>query len=394
MSGTVVPIPAVRPGLGWMRRGTFAEKRCLPMVANQNAFASHLLALVASFALGWPLCAALIRCRVLDQPNQRSSHVAPTPRGGGIAILVVITFASLWVGRSHPDRLTWLVPLVSSGVGLVSLLDDVRGLSAKVRFGTHIAGAGLLIWGADLADPVGPAAALAAQLQVPPLLMTGLIGLWMVGYTNSFNFMDGINGIAGVQAGMGALAMASVAGFGIGRWDSAPVLLSLAVSGAALGFLPHNFPKARMFMGDVGSAPLGMLLSFLALWICREHGFRLFIPLAMIHANFVLDTAITFVRRIARGDRWLEPHQEHFYQRLVRAGRSHPFVTGCEAVLLMVSSVASMVAASAGLAGQLGAAGFVLLVWGAFFAYAEWVFRRSGAAGVLMARTLSPQKAG
>lgn len=346
-----------------------------------------LAALAASFALGWPICSALMRYRLLDQPNARSSHVAPTPRGGGIMILLVIAGASLWVGRSHSDRLAWVVPLSALGVGLVSLVDDVRGLSAAVRFGTHIVGAIVLIWGARLLDPRSVAGDWAASLFLPLPLLTAFMILWMVGFTNSFNFMDGINGIAAVQAGVGALAMAGVAAVGAGSWDSPPVLLSVAVSGAALGFLPHNFPRARMFMGDVGSAPLGMVLAFLALWICREHGLRLFIPLAMIHSNFILDTSITLFRRISRGDRWLEPHREHFYQRLIRAGLSHSFVTGCEAVLLVVSSVASVMAARAGMAGQLGAAGFVLVLWGCFFAYAESLFRRSQEPGAAMDRT-------
>ena len=331
--------------------------------------------LFASLLLGWPLCAALQRLRILDQPNQRSSHVAPTPRGGGIAILLVIVGASLWMSRAHEDRLMWIAPLVAIWVGIVSLVDDVRGLSAGVRFGTHIAGASVLIWGLGFTTSVGPMAILAEQLQLPlPLIMLFMV-LWIVGYTNAFNFMDGINGIAGIQAGVGAFAMAAVAGVGLGRWDSAPVLISLAVSGAALGFLPHNFPKARMFMGDVGSAPLGMLLGFLVLWICREHGFQLFIPLAMIHTNFILDTSVTLLRRIALGDRWLDSHREHFYQRLVRAGFSHTAVTSWEGVLLSIASVISVLVARSSTIVQLGALLTVMLIWGVFFSTAEYIYR-------------------
>jgi UDP-N-acetylmuramyl pentapeptide phosphotransferase/UDP-N-acetylglucosamine-1-phosphate transferase len=327
-----------------------------------------------------------VRWRILDHPNERSSHVGPTPRGGGISILLVIAVASLWLGRSHGGHITWMVPLVALGVGLVSLVDDVRGLSARVRFGAHILGAIALLWGAGLLDSRGEAGNLASTLHVSPRLLQGCMVFWIVGYTNSFNFMDGINGIAAVQAGVGALAMAAVAGVGVGNWESAPVLLSVVVSAAAFGFLPHNFPRARMFMGDVGSAPLGMLLAFLALWICREHGFRLFIPLAMIHANFILDTGITLCRRVVRGDRWLEPHREQFYQRLVRAGQSHTLVTGCEGVLLVVGSVAAVMMAGAGWRGQLVAAGFVVAMWGSFFVYAESIFRRSKEPGAASRR--------
>ena len=326
--------------------------------------------------MGWPICFLLIRYRVLDQPNQRSSHVTATPRGGGIAVLASIGVACWWVGRLQADPLTWALPAVSAVVGVISLMDDIRGLSAAIRFGTHLVGAASLIWAGGIAVSNGERAVLSERLGIPMAVVVGLMLLWIVGYTNSFNFMDGINGLAGMQAGVGALAMAVVCGSATGRWDSLPVLVALAVSGSAFGFLPHNFPKARMFMGDVGSAPLGMILAFLALWMAREHGYRLFIPLALIHANFILDTAITLIRRVLRGENWLKPHREHFYQRLIRSGRSHAFVTGCEFLLLLVSALVSVVAARAGWAGQWAAAGFVSLIWVGFFAFAEVGFRR------------------
>jgi UDP-N-acetylmuramyl pentapeptide phosphotransferase/UDP-N-acetylglucosamine-1-phosphate transferase len=302
--------------------------------------------------------------------------VAPTPRGGSIAIILVIAVGSVWIGRSYNDNLMWVAPLVAVWVGLISLVDDVRGLSAGVRFGTHIAAALVLIWGLGFTVSVGPMAILAEQLHLPFPFILLLMVFWIVGYTNAFNFMDGINGIAGIQAGVGAFAMAAVAGVSIGRWDSAPVIVSLVVSGSALGFLPHNFPKARMFMGDVGSAPLGMLLGFLVLWICREHSFQVFIPLAMIHANFILDTSVTLLRRIARGDRWLDSHREHFYQRLVRAGLSHTAVTSWEGFLLIIASIISVSVARSSTTVQLGALVTVILIWGVFFSIAEYMFWR------------------
>ncbi len=333
--------------------------------------------LLASLLLGWPICVVLKCLRILDQPNQRSSHVVPTPRGGGIAILLVIVATSLWMGRAQQDHLMWIAPLVAVWVGTISLVDDVRGLSAGARFATHTAGALVLISGLGFTRSVGPISVLAEQLQLPFSLMILVMMLWIVGYTNAFNFMDGINGIAGTQAGVSAFAMAAVAGVSIGRWDSEPIMVSLAVSGAALGFLPYNFPRARMFMGDVGSAPLGMLLSFLVLWICREHSFKLFIPLAMIHANFILDTSVTLLRRISRGDRWLDSHREHFYQRMVRSGLSHTTVTVWEGFLLVVASIISVLVARSSTTVQLGGLVTVILIWGVFFSIAEYNFRKS-----------------
>ncbi len=335
-----------------------------------------VIPLFASLLLGWPIRAALRRLSILDHPNQRSSHVLPTPRGGGIAILLVLAASSFWMMSTYKDHLIWIAPVVAISVGIVSFVDDVWGLSAGVRFGTHIAGAMILIWGLGFTTSVGPIAKFTEQLQLPFPLILLLMVFWIVGYTNAFNFMDGINGIAGVQAGLGSLAMAAVAVVVVGRSDSAPVLVSLAVSGAALGFLPYNFPNPRMFMGDVGSAPLGMLLGFLVLWICREHGVQLFIPLAMIHSNFILDTSVTLLRRIARGDRWLDSHREHFYQRLVRSGFSHTTVTAWEGILLSIASTISIMVARASTTVQLVSFIYVILMWSVFFIMAEYVFRR------------------
>jgi UDP-GlcNAc:undecaprenyl-phosphate GlcNAc-1-phosphate transferase len=336
------------------------------------------LSLLVSFLLGGPVRAALVRYRILDQPNQRSSHVAPTPRGGGLSILIAITLACIWGEHLNLDQLAWKVSIVAWMVGAVSLVDDLRGLSAVIRIGSHCLGALILGWSAGFFSPLGATAVLAKESGVSLGFIWFLITFWIVGYTNAFNFMDGINGIAGMQAGFGAIAMVAVVGVTTQDWRSSPIVVCLAVSGAAVGFLPHNFPKARMFMGDVGSAPLGMILAFLVLWICREHGFRLLIPLTLIHANFILDTAITLARRVARGERWMDPHREHFYQRLIRSGHSHSFVTGCESVLVLILSLISILVARSGLGVQLVGLVLVILVCLTFFAYAEVTFNRRG----------------
>jgi UDP-N-acetylmuramyl pentapeptide phosphotransferase/UDP-N-acetylglucosamine-1-phosphate transferase len=350
------------------------------MSAFQNPTLVPLVCFGVSVVVGWPLRLALDHFRILDQPNQRSSHTRPTARGGGIGILGAILLGCLFVGGLPNERLLWTVPAVCCAVALISLIDDVRGLSAGIRFGTHIVGALMLLWAAGFLENAGPGLQRlhAAIPGVPPAVFIPILLLGVVGYTNAFNFMDGINGIAASQAGITALAMALIGGMG-GHWDSPPVLVSLAVAGGAFGFLPHNFPRARMFMGDVGSAPLGMLLAFLVVWICRDRGFHLILPLALLHANFVLDTGITLVRRMARGENWLQPHREHFYQRLIRSGKSHPFVTGCEAGLLLVTAGVAVACADRGLPAQAIASMLVLTLWGGFFAYAETVFRRAQA---------------
>jgi UDP-N-acetylmuramyl pentapeptide phosphotransferase/UDP-N-acetylglucosamine-1-phosphate transferase len=132
-----------------------------------------------------------------------------------------------------------------------------------------------------------------------------------------------------------------------------------------------------MFMGDVGSAPIGFLLAVLTLWLAKVVGLWLLVPLALLHANFVLDTAITLGRRVFRGDRWLDAHREHFYQRLNRAGHGHPMITGLEMALqaLVLALMVLYLRASPPL--RVALSSLVILIWLAFFAFCEWSLRKS-----------------
>ena len=215
-----------------------------------------------------------------------------------------------------------------------------------------------------------------ASLHGPAFTLIVIAGLAFVfaGYANAFNFMDGINGIAAGQAVVTGIGTALLGGLALEGFPNAPVLLSLVVAGAAAGFLPHNFPKARMFMGDVGSAPLGFLLAALAVWLAKIAGWWLIVPIALLHANFVLDTGITLGRRIFRGERWYEAHREHFYQRLVRTGKGHTLVTllemGLQCVVLGLLTLYIFSGASA----RLILAVVVITIWLSFFAWAEICF--------------------
>lgn len=338
--------------------------------------------LLACFVICSPTYKILRICHIQDIPNHRSSHVVPTVRGGGIAILLTIGLACTIVSLFYPFRVPLFAVLALFILSVVSFIDDVRGLSAQMRFGTHAMAAIALAWSSGLLDSNGLAAGYGTKIGVPYLVIVGLMMLWMVGYTNAFNFMDGINGIASFQAGLSALAMVAVVSAKLADWCTPPILLALSVSGSAFGFLPHNFPRARMFMGDVGSAPLGLLLAFLVLWICNTHGFDLLIPLVIVNLNFILDTGITLVRRIARGDRWLEPHREHFYQRLVRSGWSHTAVTACESGLLFSTAVLSVCVAKAGIGYQIWALVAAMLLWLTFFIFADLRFKKYSTLGI------------
>ncbi|MEN9637462.1 MAG: hypothetical protein RL077_5866 [Verrucomicrobiota bacterium] len=320
----------------------------------------------ASWLLTFPVRAVLLRFGVVDKPNERSSHVVPTVRGAGIGIVLVVGGVMGWSALSTGNLAQGCLVALFFALAAVSFVDDLRGLGPVVRFLTQaiVAAAAVFLFGFWGHHSVG--------LQV---LLGCVAWLWVAGYTNAFNFMDGINGLAAVQAivtGLGTAAVSVSAGLTV---NHAAVVFSVAVAGAALGFLPHNFPRARVFMGDVSSAPLGFLLAVLAVWIAGETSLWMLPWLALLHANFVLDTGITLLRRVSRGEQWYSAHREHFYQRLIRVGYSHTRVTLIQAGLQVVVVVAVWLATPLGLGVKLAVGVGVVALWLGFFAFAEAKFR-------------------
>jgi UDP-N-acetylmuramyl pentapeptide phosphotransferase/UDP-N-acetylglucosamine-1-phosphate transferase len=260
---------------------------------------------------------------ILDVPNDRSSHHTPTPRGGGFLFPVVVLAALVLPIES---RQTWGVTAVSILaasvllVALVSWWDDLTTVSPFVRIAAHIVAAGLAIAAIGYPSAVWVPAIGVVDIGVGGALMASL---WIVGLTNAFNFMDGIDGIAGLQAfiaGLGWLVIGSV--FGV------PVvgLLGGLLSGVSLGFLAHNWPPARVFMGDVGSASLGFGFALITL-MAADSDVRLLTAGPLLLWPFLFDTTFTFLRRLRRGDHVFSAHRTHLYQRLVIAGYTHRVVT-------------------------------------------------------------------
>jgi UDP-N-acetylmuramyl pentapeptide phosphotransferase/UDP-N-acetylglucosamine-1-phosphate transferase len=234
-----------------------------------------------------------------------------------IVVLVCLVFALLLVPDINGGAL--IAYLVGGGlIAIISWLDDIHSLPSKIRFGAHIIGALLALAGCGYWETV--------NLPLFGSLSLGIVGipitlLWIVGLTNAYNFMDGIDGIAGGQAVVAGLGWAI-----IGWLSQQPLLLilGLLLSASNLGFLRHNWPPARIFMGDVGSAFLGYTFAVLPLMSNNPNtplvGFLLVWP-------FVLDTSITIARRWLKGENIFTAHRSHFYQRLVIAGYSHASVT-------------------------------------------------------------------
>lgn len=259
------------------------------------------------------LLPVLRRHAALDRPNDRSSHTRPTPRGGGLAILAVLlpAWAVLaWMSGRAPGGFIALLA-ATLGLAAVSWIDDLRGLSPAARIGPQIAAvaAALVFWPAD---------ALVFQGLLPLWLDRLLAGLAWLWFLNLFNFMDGIDAIAGTEAASigGGLVMVALLGAG----PYVDLTLALTLAAAAAGFLVWNRPPARIFLGDVGSIPLGYLLGWLLLGAAASGQWA---AALILPAYYLADATLTLLRRLAAGRDIFAAHAEHFYQVAVRRRLSH-----------------------------------------------------------------------
>jgi UDP-N-acetylmuramyl pentapeptide phosphotransferase/UDP-N-acetylglucosamine-1-phosphate transferase len=274
---------------------------------------------LASCAVTGALIPTLRRWKLLDYPNERSSHSVPTPRGGGLALVGSVLLA--WLGLAQGGWVGPAVGGISLGAGLlaaVSWVDDLRGVSPLLR---------LLAQGAAVALGMCVLAATQNGLEEwtePAAVLSGLGLLW-VWWINLFNFMDGIDGLAAGEAAAIAVGVLFFAVLGIGA-DTEAALLAAAVAGAAIGFLVWNWSPARIFLGDVGSAPLGYLLGFLLLDLALRGFWKVALILPLY---FLADATITLIRRLLRGERVWQAHREHYYQRAVQGGLDHATVVRC-----------------------------------------------------------------
>lgn len=282
------------------------------------------LALYFSLAVAgtWWVRRYAVRRALYDQPGERRSHAVPTPRGGGLSIVVAMLVALAWLAARHPDE-RGLLSAAAAGLLLVAgagWADDHRPRSPWLRLGAH-AVAALLLSAAFWSTGHGPWPALLALLAVPVLV-------------NIWNFMDGIDGLAASQAAIAA------AGYAVFGGDSPVSALSWALAAACCGFLPFNFPRAGIFLGDVGSGALGYLLAFLLAWLATGSGPSIpaWLPLLLPLSAFLIDASLTLARRIVRGERWWTGHVQHAYQGLARGiGRHWPVTAGYAAWTLVAT---------------------------------------------------------
>ncbi len=269
-------------------------------------------AVIASFLLTALLEHLAGATGLMDVPNERSSHVTPTPRGGGIAIVAASlgAMALFYAVGVIPARL--LIALAGGvPVAAVGFVDDRRPLSARVRLLVHFAAA---VWAVAWIGRV-PVLAEGQRALGPVAVNFALCTIGIVWFLNIFNFMDGIDGIAASEA---VLVCAGVSLFACSFAATVGVAAAAVAAGAAaLGFLPRNWPKAKIFMGDVGSGYLGFVIAVVgvAFGVQRSAGAWCWLILAGV---FVADSTVTLVRRIARGESVAIAHRTHAYQRLAR----------------------------------------------------------------------------
>lgn len=272
---------------------------------------------------------------MLDLPNERGSHALPTPRGGGLAIVAVVSVAAMLAAVLHPESLRPLAGamLPALAVAAVSWFDDVRSVPIRVRFAVHFAAAvaATAVLGPVERIELGSFGSFDLGVAAWPLTV-----LWIVGLINAFNFMDGIDGIAGITGLAGGIALAAAA------WISGATAIgavAAAFAAASLGFLMWNWPPARVFMGDVGSTFCGMLLAVLPLAVGGEAKPRV-VPVAVfVMWPFIFDTGFTLLRRLANRENIFQPHRSHIYQRLAIAGWPHRVVSGLYGGLASMAAV-------------------------------------------------------
>lgn len=273
-------------------------------------------AFMLSALLTWVLRHYAIRRGLMDNPNNRSSHLTATPRGGGLAFVLVFLTLMIWAKKFYTSSLLGIEPLdmvLLAGGGMVALIgfiDDHRDLSARLRILIHFAAAGVAIW------LVGtPPVSLGSWVVTEGWWLSMLFVLMLVWLLNLYNFMDGIDGIASMQA-ITVLSSASVILILNGAELQIVLWLMLLASGVA-GFLVWNWAPAKIFMGDAASGFLGFCLGVFACFTSMHYPIALWSWVILL-GLFVADASWTLVVRVLNGEKWYQPHAKHAYQVLAR----------------------------------------------------------------------------
>lgn len=285
------------------------------MTADPQSALAALLIAAAAALISMGLIVALqplLQRYALARPNVRSSHTMPTPQGGGIAVMSATAIAALSVELLAPTsagHATSIVLTAACCLAVLGMVDDLKPIAVTPRLTLQLAIVALLL------------IALPSQTQileaVPVWLERTVLGFGLLWFINLVNFMDGLDWMTVAEMIPVTFALAAFAFFGEAPLDILPITLALA--GALLGFAPFNRPVARLFLGDVGSLPIGLLTGWCLIELASRHHFAaaLLLPL-----YYLADATITLFRRLAAGERFWDAHRSHFYQRATDNGFS------------------------------------------------------------------------
>ena len=328
-----------------------------------------LTAFTAALVVIWWLLRSRWSFIALDHPGGRSLHERPVPRTGGVGLHVGIILAWGITAPNLPDA-AWAAFAVMLAV---SFIEDVGGLSAAWRLGVHLLATGL--FAADvLLDTHGWITVVAVAVAIA----------WMA---NLYNFMDGSDGLAG------GMALIGFSGYGIAAWlsgSTAFALLNFGIAASAAAFLVFNFHPARIFMGDVGSVPLGFLAGALGVIGWQQRDWSWWFPLVLF-SPFIVDASVTLARRLLRRERVWEAHRDHYYQRLVLMGWGHRKTALAEYGLMLACGVVALLAMTQSAMAQIAVLSGIALAYLALIGALERAWRNLRKSGMGSATPSPPQ---
>lgn len=301
-----------------------------------------LISLTVYFLTSY-LAHSALREKALDLPTYRSLHQRPTPRTGGLAVLTGILIGEmLFIFLGNFSVIILVLGVII--LAFISFLDDLYNLSAQWRILVHFSVSFILILGDYLPNSLQfPGCILAFPIWIS-ILGSMLFSVWMI---NLYNFMDGMDGFAGGMAVIGFVTLAC-----LGHADHAFMSFCLVVAAASAGFLVHNFPPAKIFMGDVGSTMLGFLAAACILWGSKLGLFPFWVGI-LVFSPFIVDATVTLLKRLLRGERVWEAHRTHYYQRLVLLGWGHRRTVLVEYVLMLACAGSALLAVRLSPSGQI-----------------------------------------
>ncbi|KKJ75789.1 hypothetical protein WH95_16270 [Kiloniella litopenaei] len=285
----------------------------------------HILTIFAIFLLASCVATAMLRKilvkkSILDNPNERSSHTIPTPRGGGLALMGIVLLG--WVGHGAASLTPlpgfWFIFAGAIALMAISWLDDLKNLSPKFRLLVQIIVVATSLWGIN---HDGQTIKLFPEI-IPQWVDYVFIGLSWVWFINLYNFMDGIDGITGVETSSISLGLVLMAAYF--SWQTDALYLPLFILAATSGFLIWNWEPAAIFLGDVGSIPLGYILGWFMIFLITK---GMWAAAFILPLYYLCDATITLLKRAIRKQKIWEAHKEHYYQVGVQNGMSHKAVS-------------------------------------------------------------------